>query len=255
MRIKRTWTLEDKIYLEEHWGKGSLPYIAKCLNRSINAIKLKAYKLGLGDHLHSGKEITFFDLCKALGRENNYGYYLKRWSEYGCPIRLKKVIKEKFAVMDIEDFWKWAKQNKYLLDFSKFEKHMLGKEPDWVAKKRRADIAAKKYKTTPWTKTEDTYLISLLNSYQYGYREISIKLCRTEGAIKRRIGDLGLKQRPLKADNHIPWTDKEVNTILSMLEDGYKPEVMAEYVNRSALAIRGLLERTFGTEIYRMQVR
>lgn len=246
------WTAEEKSYLEETWGKGSIPHIAKCLGKSVNAIKLKAYKLGLGDHLRAGKEITFYELCKAIGKEGCYGGYLKRWTENGCPIRYKKVVKERFAVIDVPDFWKWAKRNKFLLDFSRFEENMLGKEPDWVAVKRRADIAAKKYKTSPWTKTEDAHLISLLNTFKYGYREISVKLLRTEGAIKRRILDLKLKQRPVKADNHIPWTEQEIHTVLNMVEDGYMPHVIAEYVNRSALAIRGLLERTFQTEVYKM---
>ena len=132
---------------------------------------------------------------------------------------------------------------------------MLGKEPAWVPIKRRADVAAAKYKTTPWTKAEDNHLISLLNAYQYGYREISIRLCRTEGAIKRRMCDLKLRQRPIKADNHTPWTDAEFETVYNMVKDGYKPQIIAEYINRSACAIRGVLERTFGTEVYKLELK
>lgn len=249
------WPVKQVEYLEEKWGTGSITQIAKNLRKSINAVKLKAAKIGLGDHLHSGKEITFFELCCAIGKRNCYSGYLRRWVEYGCPIRYKKVIKDKFAVIDIDDFWKWAKHNKFLMDFSRFQENMLGKEPEWVAVKRRADIAAAQYKTTPWTKTEDNYLISLLNTYQYGYREISIKLRRTEGAIKRRMVDLKLKQRPIKANNHIPWTEAEINTVFNMTEAGYKPQIIAEYVDRSAIAIRGLLERTFQTEVYKMVVK
>lgn len=252
---KRTWGHADVTYLEEHWGKGSLPYIAKCLGRSVNAIKLKANRMGLDSHLHSGKEITFYGLCRALGQHGNYSGYMKSWPYHGCPIRYKKVIKERFAVIDIDDFWKWGKENKHLLDFSKFEENTLGKEPSWVSKKRRADIQFKKYKTTPWTKTDDSYLISLLNAYKYGYRELAIKLLRTEGAIKRRILDLGLKQRPVKADNHNPWIEAEIKTVLDMVEAGYRPQVIAEYIDRSALAIRGLLERTFKTDVYKMCIK
>ena len=249
------WTAAEKETLEEMWGKSSIPYIAKTFNKSIDAIKLKAGRMNLGPHLQGGKEITFMELMRALGRTGSFGYIKNSWPEHEFPMRYKKVNQCKFAVVDIDDFWKWAKKHKWLLDFSRFETNALGKEPGWVPIKRRADIMAAKYKTSPWTKTEDDHLISLLNAYKYGYREISIKLYRTEGAIKRRIGDLGLKQRPIKADNHTPWTMEEIEIVFKLVEDGYKPQVIAEYVNRSALAIRGLLERTFENEVYKMVVK
>lgn len=249
------WSTEQVEFLEEKWGAMSIPAIAKALGRSVNAIKLKAYRIGLGAHLYSGKEITFIELCRAMGKGSSYSYSLKRLYENGCPIRWKRVVNDRFAVIDIADFWKWAKKNKHLLDFSKLEKNILGKEPEWVPIKRRADIAAARYKASPWTKTEDSYLISLLNTYQYGYREISIRLLRTEGAIKRRILDLKLKQRPVKAPNHTPWTESEINVVLNMTEAGYRPQVVAEYVDRSAIAIRGLLERTFQTDVFGMVLK
>lgn len=255
MGSKPNWKPEEIEKLEDMWGKASMPYISKILNRSVAAIKLKASRMQLGPHLQGGKEISFLELLRALGKAGNYSYCRTSWEYHEFPMRYKKVEKCKFAVVDIDDFWKWAKKHKWLLDFSKFETNALGKEPDWVPIKRRADIMAAKYKTTPWTKTEDNHLISLLNAYQYGYREISIKLCRTEGAIKRRMLDLNLKQRPIKADNTIPWTMPEIEKVFSMVEDGYKPHVIAEYVNRSALAIRGLLERTFENEVYKMVIR
>jgi hypothetical protein len=249
----RSWTVEELDYLESKWSEISIPSIAKNLERTVNAIKMKAFKLGLGRHLHAGEEITFMQLVTALGKRNNYSYCKQSWTKQGCPVRYKKSIRKRFMMINIDAFWKWAEKHKNMLDFSNFETNALGKEPAWALVKRRADIAAKKYKSTPWTQTEDEYLISLLNSYKYGYREISIKLCRTEGAIKRRILDLGLKQRPVRADNHTPWKNSEIKTVMDMVKAGYMPQVIAEDVNRSALAIRGLLERTFGTEVYKMQ--
>lgn len=255
MGSKPNWTTAETDYLEERWGNTSIPHIAKTLGKSINAIKLKAGKIGLDTFLQSGEEITFLDLCKALGRPNNYGYWSTSWVTHGFPMKYKKVITKKFMVVNIAAFWKWAEKHKYLVNFAKFETNTLGKEPKWVPIKRRADVEAAKYKTTPWTKAEDNHLISLLNTYKYGYREISIRLSRTEGAIKRRVCDLKLKQRPIKAENHTPWTDNEIQTVFTMVEKGYKPQVIAEYIDRSACAIRGLLERTFGTEVYKMELK
>ena len=63
------WPAEQVEFLEEKWGTCSITQIAKNLGKSVNAIKLKAYKLGMGNSLHSGKEITFIELCRALGKE------------------------------------------------------------------------------------------------------------------------------------------------------------------------------------------
>lgn len=53
------WNKEEIEFLEDNWGYKSIPAIAKSLNRTISAVKAKAVKLGLGDHLDSGKYITF----------------------------------------------------------------------------------------------------------------------------------------------------------------------------------------------------
>jgi len=72
-------------------------------------------------------------------------------------------------------------------------------------------------------------------------------LLRT-GAIQTRICYLGLKERPIKADNHIKWTDEEWDKVLSMVLAGYKYELIAEKIDRSSKAIRGKMGREFCTE-------
>ncbi|WP_052085720.1 Myb-like DNA-binding domain-containing protein [Clostridium sp. HMP27] len=241
----KNWTAEECSYLEDKWGIISIPTIAATLGRTVNAVKIKAQKIGLGRHLHSGTEITINELANALGKGTSYGWIADRWCRYGLPVKYKKSINKRYKVIDIDQFWKWAEKHKDIIDFSKFESNMLGKEPSWVEEKRKADIAAARYKRTPWTKDEDNTLISMLNAYKYNYSEISECLKRTEGAIKRRMLDLGLKQRPLKADNHVPWTDEEVGILVSLRMRGYSPEVISKKIGgtRSALAVRGKLER------------
>ena len=56
----------------------------------------------------------------------------------------------------------------------------------------------------PWTKEEDTELKRLVIQQKYTYDQISKMMNRTCGAIQRRLCDLGIKDRPIKADNHIP---------------------------------------------------
>jgi hypothetical protein len=241
------WTKSELDYLQDNWGSITIPAIAKNLNRSIYAVKEKALRLNLGRHLHNGNEITLNQLFVALGKGTSYGWLANRWFRNGFPVKYKISIKKKYKVISIDDFWKWSEGHKNLLDFSRFESNMLGEEPKWVDEKRKADILAARYKKVPWTKEEDTYLISLLNSYKYGYKEISERLHRTEGAIKRRMVDLKIKQRPLKADNHIPWTESEFNLLMDMRQKGYSWEVISEKIGtRSSLAVRGKIERIEG---------
>lgn len=236
------WSKEEIEYLKKKWGATSIPAIAGHLGRSVNAVKIKAQKAGLRRHLHSGDYITLNQLCKAL--DVSYSTWsLGMWQRHGMPVKYRKVVNNSFRVIYVRDFWKWAERNKMVIDFSKMERGALGPEPFWVEYKRIADIAAKKYKRTPWTEDEDALFIKMLDTYKYSYREISVALKRTEGAMKRRMKDLRLKQRPVKANNHNPWSKEEEEILISMYYKGYISEIIAERINRSALAINGKIER------------
>jgi hypothetical protein len=242
--LAKHWTKEEITYLEERWGESPIPYIAKRLNRSVEAVKLKAARLGLGRHLHSGDYVTLNQLMKALGRRQVTGYDITSFVEKrGFPVREKTSYKRSYRVVYLDEFWEWAEKNRAFIDFSKVERGILGKEPPWVEDQRKADELYALYNRKPWTKKEDSILKTMLNAYRYSYRDISVRLRRTEGAIKRRILDLGLKQRPLKADTHNPWTEEEERKLIELYNKGYRPEVMAEFIERSALAIRGKIER------------
>jgi DNA-binding NarL/FixJ family response regulator len=150
-------------------------------------------------------------------------------------------------VVQYKDFWKWAEKNKQMLDFSKIEKGILGPEPAWVEVKRNADFIKKrkikKSVNDPWTTEEENILRGMLNAYTYTYPEIAQRLNRSEGAIKRRILDLGLKARPIRFPNHTKYTPQEVELIVSLFDKGHCLEDIASRINKSALGIRGKLER------------
>lgn len=166
---------------------------------------------------------------------------MNRWIENGLPIKSHLVKNSRFKVVDIDDFWKWAEQNKDIVNFSLMEENILGAEPEWVKEKRRIDIR-EKFKKTPWTEQEDNKLIRLLDEYKYTYNDLCKKLNRTEGAIKRRIITLGLIQRPIRNyDKH--WTDKETEKLLTMKAKGHGWEEIGRALERSGSAVRGKYER------------
>ena len=235
------WTQQELDYLENSWGQTSIPAIAKHLGRSVNAVKLKAGRRGLGRHIHSGVRITLLQFCDAIGKRNSYGWIKDRWVRLGLPVHYQKSVSKRFAMIDIDEFWVWAEQHKDLIDFDAFVEGTFGEEPEWVKEARHASWLAK-MKKTPWTPAEDKTLADLLKRYQYTYNDLCTLLNRTEGAIKRRIITLGLIERPVRNYDR-QWQDDEIETLLTMRAAGHCWEEIGRALKRSGSAVRGKYER------------
>lgn len=246
----RNWTKEETEYLCEKWGTLSVKTIAANLGRSENAITVRKNRLGLGAFLENGEYITWNQLHIALGLGSSNGYKMISWVQNrDFPLHNKRVNNNTFKIVYLEEWWKWADKNRDLIDFSKFEKNVLGKEPAWVKEKRRHDIEKKrKYITTPWTKAEDDRLVFLVAKQRYTYDELSRMLRRTNGAIQRRLCDLNVKERPVKTDNHTRWTDEEFLRLGELIKAGYGYDLMAEELGKSSKAIRGRTYQMYLTE-------
>ncbi len=249
----RGWTIEDINYLDDNWGKVSIDGIAKGLNRSVNAVLIKAQRRGLGRHLYGDSRVSLHQLIVALGMTD--GYFAHRLMKAGCPVEHHRVRKCRFKVIDIEKFWSWAEQNKRMLDFSKFEINALGKEPEWVNDKRTEDVRNFiRPHNSKWTPIEDNMLKTILPLYKYTYADLRKKFNRSEGAIKRRILDLGLKERPLRCENRL-WTEIETSTLIELWNKGYSYERIADELERTALQVRGKHERILNLEMSKRAYR
>lgn len=246
----KKWTKEDLEYLEDKWGVNSITNICDKLGRTESAIRLKAYRLGLGRFTENGDYITFNQLIKSFGLDNSHSYKRTGWiKRRGLPVKSKLIKERRVNVVNLKEFWRWAEKNKNSIDFSNLPRYELGKEPVWVEQKRQYDIQLKtKFKTTPWTSKEDEYLKFLLKQFKYSYSEISSRLCRTVGSIERRIVDLKLKERPIKADNSVKWKDEEIKELSQYIELGMGYELMSERLGKSSKALRGKVYRLYGTE-------
>jgi transposase len=236
------WPKDQVEYLEERWGAVSIKAIAKYLGKSVNAVKIKADRLGLGRNLLSYDGITVNQLALAI----NTSYSLvKHWiKRYGFPAKSKVFANEKpILVVRYEDFWKWAEEYKHLLNFARVEPNILGPEPEWVKEKRKADQLKYNKGCRPWTKEDDRLLISMVKAYQYTYPEIAKALRRSEGAVKRRLQDLNIKARPVRLNNHVKYTEQEIEQLLELFRKGYSIDTIAAKLGKSALGVRGKLER------------
>ncbi len=211
---------------------------------------VKKTKLGLGAFLESGDYITWNQLLLSIGISGGSGYKMISWVENRAfPVKYKTVKNNRFKVIYLDDFWAWAEQNRHLIDFSKIEENILGVEPIWVKQQRKLDFEKnQKIKITPWTTLEDEKLKRLLKEFKYSYLELSKILNRSDGAIQRRILDLGLKERPIKADNHINWTNEELKVLIDLVKQGASYQHISDAINKSVKAIRGRIYNMYLTE-------
>jgi len=251
MGIGKNWTKQEDEYLAEYWGIVSVATLAKNLGRSENAIIIRKSRLGLGAFLESGDYVTWNQLLKAIGCGSNAGgYKVTSWiKNRDFPVHTRRVKNNSFKVVYLHEWWIWAEKNRDLLDFSKFEENSLGEEPAWVKEKRRHDYEKnRKYIKTPWTKQEDDKLLRLVSRQQYTYDELSRILRRTNGAISRRLCDLGVSDRPVKAENHTRWTQEELNQLGELIKAGYGYDLIAEVIGKSSKACRGRVGQMYLTE-------
>lgn len=249
--MNRTWTKEEVEYLKEKWGNVSIPILAKKLNRSVNAVKLKAGRLNLGPMLENGAYVTLNQLAIALTGKNFSSYCKKSWIENrGMPVHNKKVIKNTFKIVYLDEFWKWAEKNRSFLDFSKMETLTLGKEPEWGNEQRKKDYTSNALqRKDKWTPYEDDKLRYLLKQQKYGYAEVAEILHRSEGAIQRRCADLGIRERPVKADicGNL-WTDDMYRIIAKGIKNGDSYSLIANRIGKSEKAVRGKVYNKYLTE-------
>lgn len=248
----RRWTKEELEYLQEHWGTSPTPKLAAKLNRTVNAIKLRASRMGLGPTLDSGTYITLNQIQETFNAASRRGYgaVMEGWvKKRGMPIHYKRVNKNRFRVVYLDEFWEWAYENRSYLDFSKMEPLALGKEPDWVKEQRKKDSNHfRGQRKEPWTAEEDSRLIMLVKQMKYTYKELSDILCRSEGAIARRCISLGIKERPLRENPHGVWKEQDYQTLANGIREGNSYAQIGKAIGKSEKAIRGRVYTTYLTE-------
>lgn len=250
----RIWTAEEISYLRNNWGMVTMQSLCRKLNRTEAAINCKRQELGLGAFLEYGDYITLHQLLVAFtGTSASDSYKMKRWvKDRGMPVHTRLIKEKRVRIIYLDEFWEWAEKHRSFLDFSKMEPLALGEEPAWVAEQRKKDFKAfATQRKDPWTPAEDSRLIMLLRLHKYGYAELSEMLQRSAGAIQRRCTDLGIKERPVKADNHSPdskWTDADFEVLADGIRNGDSYTEIGRKIGKSEKAIRGKVYFVYLTE-------
>ena len=247
------WTPEEVEYLKTAWGTTSYEGMARTLNRSVYGVRLKASKLGLGRFLNHGEYVTLNQLYRAFCGRNFNSYNVKTWiQDRDMPIHYKKRSnKSRVRIVYLDEFWEWAAEHRSFLDFSQMEEYALGWEPDWVADQRSKDFRKRiDHRTDPWTPLEDQRLRNLLEQHRFTWPEMSKELGRSEGAIARRIRDLKIEGRPIRANPHTgSWTPEVIAVLKAGILNGDPYSLIGQKIGKSEKAVRGYVYRIWNTEV------
>lgn len=248
----KNWTKKEELWLAENWGTASLEGICNHLGRSLNAIKVRVSRMGLPPYLESGEYITMHQLILALGYSHGAdGYKTKSWVENrGFPMKRKRVGKNTFKIVYLEDFWEWAEKNRSFVDFSRMEPFALGEEPEWVASQRSIDYkGCALQRKDPWTPRDDELLVSMVRQHRYTWPQISERLHRSEGSIQRRLMDLGVQDRPVRMAPHEgAWSEDDYRILADGIRNGVGYMELGRRLGKSEKAVRGKVYQTYITE-------
>jgi DNA-binding CsgD family transcriptional regulator len=171
--------------IKEFIGNEPISSIAKRLNRSPIGLEMKINRLGLANTKSFSGMMTAGEFARILNIERNT---IMGWiSRHGLESKRRITRhKRKFTFIEIEVFWKWAKQNKEKIDFSKLDVNALPPEPDWVQSERGVEKTMKIYKS--WTTKEVKILIELAEKKTY--KEIASLLGRTPYSVEKKYSRL-----------------------------------------------------------------
>lgn len=225
----RFWSDEEISYLENNFGRYPLKTLSKKLNRTEDAIRGKCLKLGLTSALSNTGLLSTNDIAKVLGlnRKTIWDFIQNK----GLPAKKQIVLRKgEFWRVNITDFWKWLEINKDSINLSKFEKNILGAEPEWVDEKRRNDIRSRSRRNKNWSEFEVNYLKA--NYKRKSYKEIAEVLNRSHTSVQVKAQKLNL----IKVVE-IKWRDIEINTLIQMKKEGHTDVEIAEELGRSLSSV------------------
>lgn len=175
--MRREWTEYEEKYMNKHYLYQSTKKTAEFLNRSIYSVKRKATQLGL--NAYCSDKLNARTVAKCFGVDTAV---VLRWiHKLNLPAREVNAETQIRYLIDAEEFWKWAEQNKFEINWSRYELCSILPEPRWV------EFEKSRYKTTRHRKRfTDNEIVQVKHMIHRGmtFKEIAAELGRTDESIK-----------------------------------------------------------------------
>lgn len=184
---KSSWSQEDIDYIAEVWGQKTIPEIANKLGRSINAVKVKAVRLGYTGQKWCGEMMSARKVSELLGVDVHA--ITDRWiPKYGLRGKQKRLGERGYCtIIYFEDLLIWLKKNQDKWDSRRVELYGLGAEYDWLVAKRKIDASIPARHAQKWKPDEDFELRRLYKANRYTYQQIGERLNRSRSAVANRL--------------------------------------------------------------------
>lgn len=186
---RRMWTEDEELLLGELWGNHSINYIAIKLKRTLDSVKIRAYRLGLGPAIENTEYLTVSDISDMLNVSRDR--ITNTWVKLGLKLKKHKLSNKKWIYcITLEDLIEFLKANQNEWDSRKLEIYMLGFEDDWLIEKRKKDAKEKPFFYHKWTPYEKQRAITLLKMKK-SYDEIAEELGRSSAAVAEMLRNEG----------------------------------------------------------------
>jgi len=226
------WSEQDIETLTSMYGICSYAKLSQMLGRTEKSIQTKVVRLELGSATIANEYLTLNELANAIGRRPNT---VKRWiNELGLEGKLKVLTKvRKFYQISVKDFWKWAKDNKDLMVWDKYEINNLPNEPKWVVEEKRKKTDKSKNVRTRWNENEEVRLVFLYKQSK-SLKEIAKELNRSWKAIDGKLVALGVKRN----QGQVKWREEETKILFDMRSKGICYREIAEELGRELTVVQ-----------------
>lgn len=224
------WTAKEDSKLTEFWGTISIESLAKKMNRSVSALKTRAFTLKLGAMIDNATEVLkLSEVCDILQVDRSK--VIRTWVPLGLNLKKRRVSKKQtYRVVVLDDLIEFLKSHQDLWDSRLVEPYMLGLEEEWLIEKRKQDRKNPPSLFENWSKDQKLMAKSLV-AIGVSYKNIGKKVGRTETAVTKQLNHA--KIRPLRF-----WTNEELECLKANCTDSYAD------INIKLTAINPKVKRT-----------
>jgi hypothetical protein len=176
--MAQRWTDREIKYLESKYLNQPTQITADRLNRTMRSVVKKAMQLGLGKNnniISANKLAECFNVTPKV---------VLRWIEqYNLPCKIIHCKNGNRYSVEVEEFWMWAKANKNVINWTKYDYMTLALEPEWVRQEKFSCKEPNKGKA--WTVTEINSTKSMLRRGM-SYKDIAKELGRTRSGVAHK---------------------------------------------------------------------
>lgn len=189
----KKWSSKDIEYLKDKWGIVNMATLKLKLKRSKNAIRNKAYELGLDGYITNkldltGNYISLKEFSEYSGIPD-YRVITTLVPKYSFPLRVIKLTNKVVRYfVNLDDALIWLEQHKDLYDATKISNYLFANEPDWLRKKRISDLSNtnRTIHKKKWD-TKDIEMLKLLYYNGKSIEDIAVRLNRTPIAVRCKL--------------------------------------------------------------------